>query len=346
MKTLYLLTDYRKSFYSNVTKERIVYSSLDINNLKNIFAERGWDLKVMRFSDIDFLRHPMRNNYVLYQSSEDIGGLYKSYIDDVIYALHIQGAKLMPHYHLFKAHHNKVFMELLRPALGNAAIQSPASKVFGVYEELPQAGEILFPAVIKSAEGAGSYGVKLAKNYADLLIAAKQLSSTFNVREWLSAIKLRYKGIASRITPHSLHRRKFIIQQFIPSLEGDFKVLVFNDKYYVLYRRNRKDDFRASGSGLFEWPANPPEGLLDFAKACFDVFDAPCASFDIGYDGKKFHLIEFQFLSFGPLTLVGSKQFFSKKDNCWEATQQESDYPAELANAILAYIERKDIKEL
>jgi len=50
-----------------------------------------------------------------------------------------------------------------------------------------------------------------------------------------------------------LHRSKFIVQEFIPDLSNDWKVLVFWDKYYVLRRKNRPNDFRASGSGLFSF---------------------------------------------------------------------------------------------
>lgn len=342
MKKIYLLTDYRDTFYSNVTKARKVYSSLDINVLKQLFANEGWTLEVMRFADINFSSHQMSGKYVLYQSSEDNGGLYKSYIDDVVYALHMQGVKLIPHYPLFKAHHNKVFMELLRSVIGETNLQSLDSRSLGALDELYLHKDMGYPIVIKSSAGAGSSGVKLVNNYAELLSAAKKISSSFSIKEWINSARLRLKGIHKRIVPHSLYRNKFILQQFIPGLKGDSKILVFNNKYYVLNRRNRKDDFRASGSGLFQWPETVSDEMLNFAKSCFEAFDAPCASFDIGYDGEKYYLIEFQFLSFGPLTLVGSTQFFTLQNKSWVIERRESDYPTELVKSIVAYINKKD----
>ena len=66
------------------------------------------------------------------------------------------------------------------------------------------------------------------------------------------------------VTPLST---SLIIQTFIPGLQGDYKVLFFGDKYYMMYRKNREHDFRASGSGnFFPVPENDHEGLLNFAR--------------------------------------------------------------------------------
>ena len=84
--------------------------------------------------------------------------------------------------------------------------------------------------------------------------------------------------------PHifeSYHRKKFIIQSFVPDLKDDWKVLVYNEKYYVLNRKIRKNDFRASGSNIFDFEKDPPEGLLEFSKNLYEEFDVPYASFDI-----------------------------------------------------------------
>ena len=45
----------------------------------------------------------------------------------------------------------------------------------------------------------------------------------------------------------SVHNRKFIVQNYIDGLSGDYKVLKYGSKFYSLYRKNRDNDFRASG---------------------------------------------------------------------------------------------------
>ena len=81
--------------------------------------------------------------------------------------------------------------------------------------------------------------------------------------------------------PYSMHRQKFLVQEFIPGLQGDFKVLVYWDRYYVVSRNNRPGDFRASGSGLLTWPEDPPGGLLEYAQRVFNHFRVPMISLDI-----------------------------------------------------------------
>ena len=56
----------------------------------------------------------------------------------------------------------------------------------------------------------------------------------------------------------SWNRGKIVVQEFIPGLKNDYKVLIFGSKYYVLYRRVREGDFRASGQGLLEYRRELP----------------------------------------------------------------------------------------
>src|SRR5690606_8893478 len=62
-------------------------------------------------------------------------------------------------------------------------------------------------------------------------------------------------------------RIPYVQQQFVPNLKCDYKALVFMDKVFLLKRGTRKDDFRASGSGIFSFP-EPSVELLNFALQC------------------------------------------------------------------------------
>ena len=91
-----------------------------------------------------------------------------------------------------------------------------------------------------------------------------------------------------------------IVQPFIPGLHGDYKVLIFGRKYYTLYRKNRENDFRASGSGFFyDVPLEEHEGLLNFARKITREIDFPIFGMDIAFDGKDYHLLEFQVIHLG-----------------------------------------------
>jgi len=83
----------------------------------------------------------------------------------------------------------------------------------------------------------------------------EEITLSANWRERLSE-RLSRKRIPGYVK-RSLHRRKFVVQNFIGGLTHDYKVLAYGKKYYVVRRDNRPGDFRASGSGLLSWPEEP-----------------------------------------------------------------------------------------
>lgn len=339
MKNLYLITDYRGTFYSDVTRERVQKSSMDISILTDLFKAKGFELIILSFVQVQELLGTLKGQYVIYQSSEDNGLIYKNHLDSLIYTLELAGAKLIPSYTLFKAHHNKVFMELLRKLSNSQDINRPEAKVYGTYEEFKDL-KVTYPSVVKSSEGAGSKGVFLVKNKEEKDKVAKQISKIQGTIGRVIQVLKNFKYRNTEVKGHSLNRKEFLVQSFIPNLSGDYKVLIFDNKFYVLERSNRKNDFRASGSGIFNWPEKVPDELLNYSQTVFSHFNCPIASLDIAFDGDKYYLIEFQFLSFGPLTLSGSDWYFTRKDNEWTRVDGQSDYHEELVNAVSNYINK------
>jgi hypothetical protein len=85
-------------------------SGFDKRLLEMYFREQGYETVFIRYAEIDFRDMNFKDQYVLYQSSEDRGLYYKSYIEDMLLGMQLQGAILIPGFHAFRAHHNKVFM--------------------------------------------------------------------------------------------------------------------------------------------------------------------------------------------------------------------------------------------
>jgi hypothetical protein len=126
-------------------------------------------------------------------------------------------------------------------------------------------------------------------------------------------IKTKY-----RLYPYTFYRKKIIVQNFIRGLQGDYKVIYFGGKYYALYRKNRDNDFRASGSGKL-YPVDEKElpGLLEFARKLTLEIDFPIIGMDIGFDGERYHLFEFQCIHIGPYTLQASQFWYEYIDGDW-----------------------------
>lgn len=333
-----VIVDYRGAFYSTVGSQRTL-CSMSVNKISDIFSRLGFDVDILKFTDVDpcadWLGVP-----VLYTSSEDIGLLYKGYIEDVVLSLEASGALLLPGYRYLRAHHNKLMMELLRYKLFPLEAKRLNTNFFGTFEDLNSA--ILspkWPKVLKSAYGAGSKQVVMAKNRVELIKLARKLS-----RSWIVADLLR--EFRSRILwrgyfPKSINRNKFIVQDLVENLGGDFKVLRYGKRFYVLSRRNRKNDFRASGSGNFSF--NIPSSvdlnrLLDYSKNVADILGTPLCSLDVAFDGRDFHLIEFQCINFGTLTAEASPNFYIKNGKLWDAVSEECDLEFVFCDAIADFI--------
>lgn len=333
---IFLLVDYRNQLYEAT---RSYGASLDLAKIGAFFGQKGYTLHVMQFSDVDFKSDIFRMQNVLYQSSEDRGLLYKDYIEDVLLGLLLKGANLIPSFSKFRAHHNKSFMEILRNTCECPEVGGIYSHSYGSYEEFArhidkQTGKL----VMKPSAGARSSMVRMVEGRTSQLRYARRLSSSIMLTEFVRNV--RNYIVRKDYLPKSLFRRKFIVQEFLPGLEGDYKILVYGSKYYLLRRRNRKSDFRASGSGLFSFPESPPSGILDFASNVFESFDVPFISMDIAFFRDHYVLLEFQFLSFGNYTLERSAHYYTRTDDGWSRIREDPDLERELANSVIMYVEK------
>jgi hypothetical protein len=282
---------------------------------------------------------------VLYQSSEDSDLRYKSYQEDVLWGLRLAGALLIPRLEYCRAHHDKVFMEFLRDLSRLPEIQTVRSRAFGTLEDAKAALDHLeVPCVVKGASSACSEQVALAKDHRELLRHVERFSRSDpmwrQLRRVIAGRICRWLG-RQRSPRVSLHRNRLVVQPFVAGLQHDYKVLVYGDRYYAVRRRVRTGDFRASGSGMVEWPGELPAGLLDYAKKISDHFGAPFVSLDIAQDERGFHLLEFQFVLFGNLTVEGAEHWFVSGPRGWERKVGRSVIEAEFARSVDSYLRGK-----
>lgn len=335
MSDILLLVDYRRCFYSTTRPREI---GMDLDALRRAFAKHGITLTIRTFQEVNFRDDDFRGKYVLYQSSEDTGLLYKDFIEDVLLGISLSGGLLIPDFYKFRAHHNKVFMEILRDLSPEEAVQSCRAWYYGALEELLENRETHEgKRVLKSSSGSGSNGVVLAQSGRDLVRLARRISRSYHAVDWIKdRLKWALRPWHRRM---SHHRKKFVVQEYLADLQDDYKVLVYHDKYYLLRRRIKKGDFRASGSGLFSWLEAPPAGLLDFAEGVHQSFDVPMSSLDIAQRDSYCHLLEFQFLHFGPLTLEQSDFYFRRMAGAWTRVEGKSVVEQEFARSVARYTE-------
>ena len=349
MKRLIILTD-EDSFFLLSMADLKNYTSMDINKIRAYFLAKDFSVDVFKFSQLD-LTDDYNGVYIVYQTSETSGSFYKHYIEDLICFLEKQGARVMPKYDLLKAHHNKIYMEMIRSRFRDESLKTIKSICYGSWRDAWSYSS-QFPVVVKQSSGAGSKGVYLAKNRNQYYRYIKKAGKTI-IASGLADLFLGYAKIARKKALKYLYpskseylqydttpvSRSLVVQTFIEGLGNDCKILVFGKKYYARYRKTRKNDFRASGSGVsYDVPDEDYEGLLNFARKLVAEIDFPILGMDLGFDGKRYHLFEFQVIHIGTYPFHSSKFWHEYQDGRWVRFEGKSDLEEEFSRAIIDFI--------
>lgn len=338
-----LLVDYRGAFWSS-TKNASYFASLDVDRLSRRLESLGHAVEVLEFAALDLTRSDLAGTYVIYTSSEDSGAHYKRFIESKVLGLEMRGAHPIPRLELLLAHHDKTAMEAVRAALLGGTAGQPLARTYGTYEEYERLARPWpsVPVVLKPAQGAGSRGVALLRDEGSAASAARRLMRSSTLRE--AAFEIAQRARRRNYVPRSLHRSAIVLQEYVPGLRGDYKVLRYGDRYYAIGRTNRPGDFRASGSGLLDYEPERRADLaplLDAAEIWSDALGSPYCSLDIAYEpsaGVDPHLIEFQCVMFGPAAAENSTGFFRRTDSGWTRTAEECDLELVFAEATSAYV--------
>jgi glutathione synthase/RimK-type ligase-like ATP-grasp enzyme len=333
---IFLITDYKGNFGSKF-KDSPYRSGFDKKLVIDYFSKRNMQAEFLLPSDVHPASGMFADAFVLYTSQEDPGLHYKSFIEDLLYSLTLANVTIIPSFQLFKAHENKVLFEMIRAISRNSMVNNIRSSWYGSLEEFKNASkELVYPVVIKSFNGSMSRGVCIARNSSEAFSVADRLSRSLSYKHSLRDLlrSLRHRGYVKE----SWNRRKFIVQEYLPGLTKDFKVLIYGRKYYILERGTKKGDFRASGQGNNSFVRDLPAGLLDFSKECFDYFKTPHASLDIAQCGNKFYLLEAQFVYFGTYTIEFSPLYFQFQNDKWYCEERRSNLEEEYVNSVADFI--------
>jgi len=335
MKRIIALCDYKGRFGSKYFSH-VYRQGMDKDLLEKCFQNSGYSVLYEQMINAPALE--VSNIPVLYTSSEDADYRYKSFIEDMVLGVELRGAKTLPPFKFLRATNNKILMEQLRNTYLPKQYHTN-TKFFGTLDELIQNSKKLsYPLVVKTAGGAVSRGVFKAKNSAELLGLAKKISRSSNpLYEFKDKLReFRHRGYRKE----SLHRKKFIVQEYQEGVQNDWKVLVYYDKVFILRRQNRPGDFRASGSGLFSFDDTVDSRLLDAAIEIRKALDIPMVSLDLAFKEDKVVLFEFQGAHFGTSTLEKSPYYYTKSSGEWQKIVGKSILEDIYARAIVDYLEK------
>lgn len=321
-----------------------VWMGLDYREIANSLKEMGYNVEIIDFSEVAYNYNLLpENSFFFYSFSYNDN--YHQYMKDVLYDLKQcrPDVRLLPDLDMLFSFENKGYQELLKKRLNFGNLNG---QYVGDLSDLKT--EVKFPIVYKLLNGAVSSGVFLVKNYTDLekLIQDKTRRSPLEFINYLR--RLRKKNKSSSMTPnHELidqnfksffsKRHSFVLQDFIPNLDCDYRVLIFGNKFYISKRMVRDNDFRASGSGKQKW-VEPSKEILEFSEQVRKKLNVPIIALDIAEDKGKFFLIEFLGLGFGAVTLIKSDFYYIKKNDDWNKINEPSNLEKSYSYAIDYFI--------
>ena len=229
----------------------------------------------------------------------------------LLYSLQVAGKKVFPDFATCWHFDDKVGQKYLLEAIGAPLV--PTYVFYTKNEALEWIKETTFPKVFKLRGGAGSENVILVKNHSH---AEKLVNQAFrkgvkvyrpysNLKERWRKYKLGKtdikdiaKGLIRFVYPpefskmHPAEKGYAYFQDFIPNNTFDIRVIVIDNKAFGIKRLTRKNDFRASGSGMIVYKKEEIDERC--VKIAFDVNEkikSQSIAFDFVFDANNNPLV-------------------------------------------------------
>lgn len=342
-RKIIFLTDYKNRFESKYN-DSPYRSGMDKNIISSICHENEYDAVYIHARNIERIQQYDHSTPIVVTSIEEHDSEYRSFLIDIVQYLKDLGYTIIPGLELLKAHDNKVYMELLRNHFHVKGISKLKSYIFGNVEDLQIAiehSEFNFPAVLKGAQGARSKNVHLIKDEKDAFRKALLVSGRKKIKNKLkdSLRTIRHRNYRKE----SISKNKFIIQEFIPELENDWKILIFGNRLFILNRGIKKSDFRASGQGVEYLSGSNskfPEKYINTVYSFFKQLNSPYASLDVAIKDEKVFILEYQCVLFGKSTITMSQDFYELNQGQWIIQNTNLTQERILMDAIFIHIQQ------
>lgn len=344
-KKIVLITG-NKGFFGQTRK---AWNSMDAALIKARLDECNYEICEYTHHEVANLKTPIENAIIFYSFSQKSN--IRAFLKDLIRYLDNGTNFIIPSYDLLKCHEDKGYQELYKKRL---CIVGLRGYYFTCFDDLFDYS-LDFPLVLKPTKGSNAKGVKLLHSKEDLIKEATKLQMiTFKDkidlfrRKYLRPKKNypEYPNYSNRndlieYIPYIRKEQNFILQEYIPNLDFDFRVLVFHDKYFVMKRHAQKGDFRASGTKYFDFDFDIDEKLLEYAKEIHEKIDNPFLSMDICPYKDGYAILEFQASHFGISAFMKSKHYYRFANNQWQRFPASSVIEYEIADALIKYIEQR-----
>lgn len=260
----------------------------------------------------------------------------KLFAKQLLFSLEEAGLRVFPNWHTCWHFDDKVGQKYLLEAIGAPLV--PSYVFYTKTEALNWVKKATFPKVFKLRGGAGASNVMLAQNAkeAEKLIRKAFGKGFAQFNRW-GYLKERFnkwrngkdtllgvcKAIGRIFIPTTFSKMfppekgYAYFQDFISGNNYDLRVVAIGDKILGEKRYCRKNDFRASGSGTFEY-SNIPREVLDIAFQTADKLKLQSVAFDFIFHKGQPLIVEMSY-GFGTKGLSHCPGYYSR-DFKWHQT--------------------------
>ena len=218
------------------------------------------------------------------------------------------GIKTFPDFHTRWHFDNKIAQKYLLEA-----IEAPMVNSYVFYDKdkaLQDINRQKFPLVVKLKRGAGATNVKLlhsrkdAETYINKMFSEGVSSTSGALGNLDKKIRIAKKIknprlLVKKLVEHLRKSRKeqilretekgyFYYQEFLPNNNYDTRIIIVGEIAFGIRRFTRKNDFRASGSGLIDYSSDIID--RDMVKIAFEVAEKlknQSIAFDFVYDQNR-----------------------------------------------------------
>ncbi len=227
-----------------------------------------------------------------------------NFAKQLLFSLEQSGLKVFPNFNTGWHFDDKLGQKYLLESLNAPLV--PTHVFYNKSEALEFAKTTTYPKVFKLRGGAGSNNVSLIRNQKE---AKRHIEKSFgngfeNYNRWgdLKEILRRFelgsatvkevlksfrRLIVSTEFSKTAGREKgyFLIQDFLPNNTFDIRVITIGKRAFAIKRPVRKDDFRASGSGMILYDKNEiDERCLNIAFDITARMQAQSVAYDFVFD--------------------------------------------------------------
>jgi glutathione synthase/RimK-type ligase-like ATP-grasp enzyme len=343
---LLILTD-DNGFFGQTRKPWV---SLDSGRMADLLREAGYSVDVRTFDAVVNGNASVENAAIFYAFSQKPN--VRRYIGDLMAFLDNGTNRLIPSRELLFCHENKGYQEFYKRRRG---IVSLPSWYFSRPEQT-EGVDLPFPLVLKDVCGSNGKAVYLAEDRPRLRRLLKKHFSRYSFPVRLDLFRRRYlrkkkqyaeypdytnEADMQQYRPYIRQDKNFILQAYVPDLSSDYRVLAVQDRYFVMRRKNRTNDFRASGSKKFEFHFDLDTALLDFARDVYTRCDTPFLSMDLCESRGRFYLIEFQALHFGTSVIKKNHGYWTRSEKTWSFVEVQSEIEDTMVYGLVTYLKSR-----